>query len=94
MTLEHWNRLFLYFRLKQETKFGQCIQIEIQRITGNQKTYNSLITLISRGPRGKSVCEKMLFTSEARAPYMQMIESRASMATAKHQSQDYCDYFQ
>lgn len=40
-----------------------------------------LVTFIKGGPIGSSLCEKMLFTSEARAPYMQIVESRASMAT-------------
>ena len=33
------------------------------------------------GPIGRSLCEKMQFTSDARDPYMQIIDSSASMAT-------------
>lgn len=40
-----------------------------------------MVTFIKGGPRGSSLCEKMLFISDARAPYMQIVESNASMAT-------------
>lgn len=43
------------------------------------------VTFIRGGPNGSSLCEKMLFTNEARAPYMQIIEKIASMATATKQ---------
>lgn len=43
------------------------------------------VTFISEGPIGSSLCEKMLFTSEARAPYIQIIEKIASMATVRKQ---------
>lgn len=47
---------------------------------GTQKE-SWLVTFIKGGPTGSSLCEKMLFTSDARAPYMQIVESSASMAT-------------
>jgi len=33
------------------------------------------------GPIGRNLCVKMQFTNEARAPYIQIMEEMASMAT-------------
>lgn len=44
---------------------------------------SSLLTFIKGGPIGMSLSEKMQLTSEARAPYIQIIATSASMATVK-----------
>jgi len=57
-----------------------CLTADFRR---NTMLVSSPLTFIRGGPIGSILCEKMQFTREAKVPYIQMMDTNASMATVK-----------
>lgn len=79
-----------YFHRMNTEEYGRLRQNKLR----NTKSVHLSFTFNKGGPIGSSLCEKMQFTSDARAPYMQTVETIASMATVKKiLSQGFRHYF-